>query len=216
MDYHLDHLVEVTNDLEEARTRTEARFGRKANWKSSQADYETLEWRTENGGIEILSPTGGAPPGALGLKSLVLVSKNLERAREALQRTGLEPSAIDSAQGTDQVTGARRAWKRLRCPDVHLGGLKLFVLEREEPLAWIEGPRLEAVEFVTGDATGLVRLLGASLGLARTEECAFDLGGVRLEILEGPPGSPHRIEGYRLARPGSSRNADENRVPEVG
>ncbi|MEL6428702.1 MAG: hypothetical protein AAFU73_15845 [Planctomycetota bacterium] len=208
MQWTLDHIVAVVDDLDAARADAERVFGRGPDWVSgdwnsgdrvddggarSQGGLVTCEWRAPGGALELLRPAGGAPREACGPRSLVLGTADLESARARLGTRGLDPSPIAAADGVDARTGARRAWRRFRCPDAHLGGLKLFVLEREEPPAETARPDLEAVEIATGDPRALADLLGAQIGLERVGEGELRVGPTRVLLRRDPIGGQHRI-----------------------
>lgn len=195
MDLTLDHLVEVAWDFGAACGRAEKRFGRAADWRGAGGGARTAEWRSESGALEVLAPDDPPAPESIGLKSLVLHSTDLEAARARMAEAGLEPGAIADAAGLDAGSGARRAWRRFRCPDAHLGGLKLFVLERESPPRIGAGPRIVRVTVAVGDRGHAERLLGAALGLPRRGE-GYDLGGVEVALVPGL--GRHRIAGFTL------------------
>ena len=196
----LDHLVEVAWDFGAACRRAEKRFGRAADWRTEGGGARTAEWRSGTGALEVLGPDEAPPAETLGLKSLVLHSTDIAAAHARLAAAGLEPGAISDAEGVDAGSGARRSWRRFRVPDARLGGLKLFVLQRDAPPRIGAGPAITRITVEVGDAAHAARLFGGALGLPPRGD-GYDLGGVELALVQRG-GLAHRIAGFTLESEG--------------
>jgi len=200
MDLTLDHLVEVAWDFDAACGRAEKRFGRAADWRGEGGGARTAEWRSSSGALEVLAPDAAPPAEKLGLKSLVLHSTDVAAAHARLAAAGLEPGEVSDAEGVDAGSGARRSWRRFRVPDAHLGGLKLFVLQRDAPPRVGAGPRITRVTVEVGDEGHAARPFGGALGLERRGE-GYGLCGVELALV-ARGGPRHRIAGFTLSSEG--------------
>lgn len=183
----LDHLVCLCRDLADAKNELEALFGADAPGHTSGPDWAsvdkdgvwTAEYRLHGGAIEFIAPSHRAAdpartcPGlrekveatGTGFKSLVLGTDDLEGAHSRLAAAGLEPDEITAAAAEHLESGERRTWRRFRCPDRHLFGPKVFVIERAAaPVVNAAAPALESVEIETHDLQRARRLWGSLLG----------------------------------------------------
>jgi hypothetical protein len=224
----IDHVVYLCRDIAETAEELQQLLGVQSpmnpDWLTVDDDgIWTAEFRFRGGAIELIAPahSGADPartcPGLLskvessgpGFKSLVFGTADLEGAHAQMSAAGLEPDGISSSEAQHFATGERRAWRRFRCPDRHLHGLKLFVIERAEaPHVSPEAPALTSVELSTGDPQRAHGLFAGKLGLvgsASAEPTAmrFPLG--LLDLIVGQPAAqgndePDRIDSASLTR----------------
>lgn len=178
----VDHVVIVASAIEPAVDAYRVLLGRSPSWRSmGEGGVSTALFQTPNCAVEIVAPAGDGPmadrlrsvvsASGEGLASLAFASPDIEAAFGLMQRRGLAPEPIAEVQSQDQLTGALGAWRRTRVGAEASLGLRLFLIEREEPLpeAAINTPApvvgLDHLVVRTMDPDRAAALFGARLGL---------------------------------------------------
>ncbi|QDV09848.1 hypothetical protein Poly30_54080 [Planctomycetes bacterium Poly30] len=183
----------------------------------------TAEYRLHGGAVEFLAPAyrAGDPTRTCsglmqkveasgpGYKSLVFGTDDLERERTRLHAAGFEPGEITASSARHFDSDERREWRRFRCADEPLHGLKVFVIERAAALAAAaDAPILESVEIATQHLDRARQRWRSLLGTRETTgptagTLTFSLGSASLLIRQIPEtsddtGSLDRIAGVRV------------------
>jgi catechol 2,3-dioxygenase-like lactoylglutathione lyase family enzyme len=164
-----DHVVIAVRDREAATKAYETLLGRAVTKRDARDGVATAVIVLDNIAVELMAPAGDGEPArrlsaALksgeGLKSLVFATPDVERMHRRCGRVGLEPEAIDE----------REAFRSFRANTQRTHGVRLFFLERSEPLtpssrddAGITG--LDHVVVQSADIERAAALYGARLGL---------------------------------------------------
>lgn len=164
-----DHVVIAVRDIEAARTAYETLLGRTANEATTRDGVATALIVLDNIAVELMAPDGESEGAqrlrtALedgdGLKSLVFATPDIDRTHRRCDRVGLAPEAIST----------RETWRSFRANTERTHGVRLFVLQRDTPLA--PSPSNEAailgldhVVIRSPDLERAAALYGARLGL---------------------------------------------------
>lgn len=225
----LDHIVLICPDIRTGREAYTALLGREPDWEATSGGAATCIFRVENTALELMAPDGEGEVATRlralvdehgpGLTSLAYRTDDVETAHHRLERLGLEPSEISAGESQHTMTGATRHWKRFRCPDGIMAGIKTFILSPETDLPVSEsGPetvsRLDHIVIDTPNPDRALALYGAKLGLDlrldRTREqwntrfLFFRTGGLTFEVVHRlnkthDPEDPDRIWGLSWA-----------------
>jgi catechol 2,3-dioxygenase-like lactoylglutathione lyase family enzyme len=177
----LDHIVLLVRDIDAAVAGYQALLGRAPAWRAERDGVATAIFALANTALELMAPAGegdGAKPvrAALdaqgeGLASLAFAVGDIARARRRLSRLGLAPSEVSEGDSRDLGTGRTMRWRRIRAATEATGGVRMFFLERAEPLAPspavgaapVDG--LDHIVIATPDPERAAALYGARLGL---------------------------------------------------
>lgn len=225
----LDHIVLICPDIVGGIEAYSALLGREPEWRAAAGGAATCIFRVENTALELMAPDGGGEVAARlralidergpGLTSLAYRTADIETAHHRLERLGLEPSDITAGDSQHIETGATRHWKRFRCPDSVMAGLKTFILspETETPVTGADPgavSRLDHIVIDTPNPDRALALYGAKLGLDlrldRTREqwqtrfLFFRVGGLTFEVVHRlnkshDPEGPDKIWGLSWA-----------------
>jgi catechol 2,3-dioxygenase-like lactoylglutathione lyase family enzyme len=177
----LDHIVLLVRDIDAAVAGYRALLGRAPAWRAERDGVATAIFALANTALELMAPMGdgdGAKPvrAALeaqgeGLASLAFAVGDIEQARHRLSRLGLAPSEVSEGDSRDLGSGRTMRWRRIRAATEASGGVRMFFLERAEPLApspaVTEAPvdGLDHIVIATPDPERAAALYGARLGL---------------------------------------------------
>lgn len=224
----IDHIVLICPDIGAGITAYETITGRPADWQSSNAVDGTASalFRVENTALELLAPSGEGPVGdriraqldaaGMGLVSIAFSAPDIDEAHRVLTRRGLSPSEITEGAGEDAASGLALTWRRFRCDDAAMAGVRTFVIT--ERTAGLPAPSAspDAVSsldhFVIGtpNVDRAAAIYGARFGLRlaldrreprwNTHFLFFRTGGLTLEIVkrldqDADPAGPDRYFG---------------------
>ena len=197
----LDHVLIAVADLEEA-TRLYARLlGRAPSWRGEHPGAGTANslFRLENNYLELISPAGAGPIGAVlekwladgeGVFALAFGTDDAEACRARLVGAGLEPAPVQNGMGRDTESGAFREWRNVMLPPAQTRGVPMFAIEHVshpdllplvEPLGE-PGAAVAALDHVvlrTADGDACRALLGDQLGLRLALDRRFEKFGFR-------------------------------------
>ncbi len=204
----LDHIVLVCPDIEAGISAYEALLGRSPDWRASSDGTATALFRVENTALELLAPDGRSEMATRlraildergpGLTSLAFSCSDIEATHHKLARRGLNPDAVSRGASTGSDTGETRTWKRFRCDDKAMAGIKTFIIEPDAILPPTAPPnssvsKLDHIVVATPNPDRALGLYGAKLGLDlaldRTREewktrfLFFRTGGLTFEII---------------------------------
>jgi len=163
----LDHVVVLAADHDAAIASYAALLGAEPVSSEVEEGVATTVFATANIAVELMSPLGAgaradrvraALADGEGIKSLVFGTHDVAAMHRRASRVGLEPGEIVEGRGQ----------KNFRLADAKLGGVRLFVLQRElglraPPEAGVLG--LDHIVVRTGDAERAAANYGARLGL---------------------------------------------------
>ncbi len=223
----LDHAVLVCPSIDQGEAAYAALLGREPDWRSQDAaGSASVMFQLENTALELLAPSGTGPAsrrlhGMLdsegpGLKSLVFASAGIAATRTLLDRRGLKPDEVATAESVDPFTARARYWQRFRLDESVTHGVRVFVLQRraDDPVAYKAGPAgtitaLDHVVVNTANPDRAAALYGARLGLRFALDRSnsdwdmrlmfFRIGGLTVELAHklsaGPGNQPDRLWG---------------------
>jgi catechol 2,3-dioxygenase-like lactoylglutathione lyase family enzyme len=177
-----DHVVIAVNDTTAATIAYERLLGREASKRETRDGVANNLIVLDNIAVELMAPTGeGETARRLratleageGLKSVVLATADINSAHRRYERLGLEPEPI----------ATRPAVRSFRLNTQRTHGVRIFILERDEPLtpapkaaAGVLG--LDHVVIRSSDMERAAALYGARLGLDMRLD--REVGGHRL------------------------------------
>ena len=232
----LDHIVVLVRDIAAAIAFHETLFGRAPSWRAKTEGSATALFTFPNTALELMAPDGdGAASDRIravlddrgeGIASLAFEVDDIAAAHRRLGRVGLQPEDVADGASRDVGSGAALSWKRTRAATDATNGIRMFFLERHQPLAVspknadspVEG--LDHVVIATPDPERAAALYGARLGLPMaldrtnagwgTRLMFFHCGGTILEVshrLEGRGAGPDSIWGlaWRVAEADAAR-----------
>lgn len=203
----LDHIVLVCPDIEAGIAAYETLLGRAPDWRASSGGAASALFRVDNTALELMAPDGdeGAAPrlkelsaSGAALTSLAYRTYDIASAHHLLTRRGLSPDPIQRGESTDLISGETRHWKRFRCSDEAMSGVKTFIIEPEDDPkgAEVETSCVHSLDHIVINTPNPERAaatygarLGLDLRLDRTAEqwntrfLFFRLGGLTLEII---------------------------------
>jgi catechol 2,3-dioxygenase-like lactoylglutathione lyase family enzyme len=219
----LDHIVLVTAGLEAAIAAYRTVLGCAPSWRAGKDGVATALFALDNMALEIMAPAGPGASGdrvrgvlaehGEGLASLCFEVDDIAATRRTLERRALAPDEIAGGQSHDG--GRRLSWKRVRADTDASHGIRMFFLQRDNPIPRSEtiadGPvhALDHVVVSTTHPNRAAALYGARLGLDMaldrtnakwgTRLMFFRCGDMIVEIayrLSEPPGdAPDRFYG---------------------
>ena len=203
----LDHIVLVCPDIEAGIAAYETLLGRAPDWRGSSGGAASALFRVDNTALELMAPDGdecAAPrlrelsaSGAV-LTSLAYRTDDIASAHHLLTRRGLSPDPIQPGESTDLISGETRHWKRFRCSDEAMAGVKTFIIQPDDepkPIAAdassvhsldhivINTPNPERAAATYGARLGLDLRLDRTAEQWKTRFLFFRLGGLTLEII---------------------------------
>ncbi len=178
-----DHIVIAVRDIAAGAATYETLLGPTAAETAHNDGVATAVAATSNIAIEMMAPVGASDgaarlraaleDGGEGLKSLVFAVADIEQMHRRCERVGLKPEEIkDGPPATSRQTGGRLEaggpmWRSFRANTERTHGVRLFFLQRREPLgaenASVTG--LDHIVIRTPDAERAAALYGARLGL---------------------------------------------------
>ncbi len=192
----LDHIVLLCPEIETGTSVYSALLGRSPDWRAVTDDgIATTLFQLGNTALELVAPHGQAPGAAHlhdriaadgpGLKSLAFRADDLAACHRLLGRLALAPTGIE--EGTSlSATGARRSWRRFRCPPDKTAGVRwFFVAPKDGTLEPAEVPlghvhALDHLVINTPSPDRAMALYGAKLGLRLALDRSAPEWGVRL------------------------------------
>ncbi len=227
-----DHLVLICPDIAGGVQDYSALLGARPAWRADAVDdgAATALFRVANTSLELLAPKGEGPVGdrlremlAEGgprLASVAFETDDANDARHVLERRGLAPSDLSEGSSLDLATRSVRRWRRFRCSDDAMAGVKAFVLQNVEgdlnqPEAGpgaataldhlvIETPNPDRAVAIYGGRLGLRLALDRTIEQFHTRFLFFRVGGLTFEIIhrtnQAPdPAEPDRFWGLTWA-----------------
>jgi catechol 2,3-dioxygenase-like lactoylglutathione lyase family enzyme len=162
-----DHVVIGVNDLAKAVGAYETLLGVRAAHAAEQDGAATAMLALGNIGVELMAPAGDGETARRlraaiaergeGLMSLVFATRDIAGAHRRFERVGLAPEAI----------AARAGFSSFRVSTERSHGVRVFVLQREAPLATTTSDvsGLDHIVIRSGDMERAAALYGARLGL---------------------------------------------------
>lgn len=192
----LDHVVVLVRDLEAAIAFHRTLLGSEPAWRAEADGAASAVFTLSNMALELLSPAGEGGAAARiraaldsqgeGPASLAFAVDDIDRLHRRLTRLGLAPEDIAEATSRDLGSGATLAWRRSRAAADATHGVRLFFLQRAEPLpasrAVMPAPvdALDYVVIATPDPERAAALYGARLGLDMALDRTNPAWGARL------------------------------------
>ncbi|WP_424631972.1 VOC family protein [Bradyrhizobium sp. SYSU BS000235] len=177
----LDHVVLLVRDIDAGVDAYQTLLGCAPSWRTQSHGAATALFTLANMSLELMAPSGEGAAGervqaALdkqgeGLASLAFAVADVTKAHRRLTRLSLAPDAITEGQSQDSTTGASMSWQRMRASDDLTHGVRMFFLQRSEPLGRPADPASDAVEALdslvlsTPSPDRAAALYGARLGL---------------------------------------------------
>jgi len=168
----IDHVVIGVRDLDAGVAAYEHLLDRAVTLRYTRDGVATALIVTANAAVELIAPHGdGAMASRLsaaieasgeGLMSLAFSVSQIEALHRRLERVGLAPDKI-----SDGAADALR-WRRFRAGTQATNGVRLFFIERDEPLRDVDAsdvPGLDHLVVQTDDVEAAAALYGARLGL---------------------------------------------------
>jgi len=200
---HIDHLIVVTDDLEEAQRQCVALLGRSPSWTGDHPAFGTRNviFRLANTYIELLAPDGEGPVADVlgahlaehgpGLFALALGTDDAEAAVVQMQDRGLSPSKPVEGLAHDDPSGAFRRFRNVWLPEKDTRGIRLFVIEHLSepellplalPVAESEAvvDRVDHVVVMTREPDRAIDFYGDQLGIRLALDRTFENRGLRL------------------------------------
>ncbi|HEX7790832.1 MAG TPA: VOC family protein [Afipia sp.] len=221
----LDHIVLLVRDIEAGVAGYQALFGRAPAWRAHSEGVATAIFSFANTSLELVAPDGrgeGADRvrSALdaqgeGLASLAFAVNDITKAHHRLKRLGLSPSDISDGESRDLASGRTIKWKRTRTATEMTGGVRMFFIQRNEPLALspetaapsvvsldhlvIATPNPDRVAALYGARLDLDMKLDRTIGALGTRFLFFRCGDLVVEFIhrlkDGQSNNPDKIFG---------------------
>ena len=176
----LDHIVLVCPEIEAGAAVYSSLLGRGPNWQAKVDGAATALFSVQNTALELMAPDGQGPVAdrlreiiaerGPGLTSLAFRTSDIAETHHKLARRGLIPGDITDGESTNLGNSAVRRWKRFRCSDEAMAGIKTFILQPESELTPAQ-PAAGAVQSLdhivinTPNPDRALGLYGARLGL---------------------------------------------------
>lgn len=177
----LDHVVLLVRDINAATNGYQTLLGRTPSWRTESHGAAIAMFSLANMSLELMAPSGEGAAGervraALdkqgeGLASLAFAVADISKAHRRLMRVGLAPDDIAQGQSQDVASGASMSWQRIRASDDFTQGVRMFFLQRTEPVGRPANPASGTVEALdslvlsTPNPDRAAALYGARLGL---------------------------------------------------
>ena len=225
----LDHIVLVCPEIEAGAAVYSSLLGREPSWRAKADGAATALFSVQNTALELMAPDGtGQVADRLreiiaergpGLTSLAFRTGDIAETHHKLARRGLIPGDITDGESTNLGDSSIRRWKRFRCSDEAMAGIKTFILQPESAPKVAE-PASGAVQSLdhivinTPNPDRALGLYGAKLGLDlkldrtaeqwKTRFLFFRTGGLTFEVIHRlgeahDPAGPDTIWGLTWA-----------------
>lgn len=163
----IDHVVIAVRDIERGAEAYTTLLGMTPVERRTEGGVAVAVFALSNVAVELMAPVGAGgerlqaaiDDSGEGLKSLVFAARDIAAAHRRAERVGLAPEAIaDNALG----------WRSFRLDTALTHGVRVFCIERTEPLASAPGAVVTGLDHVvirSGDMERAAALYGARLGL---------------------------------------------------
>jgi len=177
----LDHAVVLVRDIEAGVAGYQTLLGCSPSWRAQKDGAATAIFTIGNASLELMAPHGegesaGRVRAALdkqgeGIASLAFAVDDIAQAHHRLTRLGLAPEAISDGESRDLASGHTITWKRTRAATEASHGIRMFFIQRDEPLprsqqtASAPVDALDHLVLATPDPERAAALYGARLGL---------------------------------------------------
>lgn len=225
----LDHIVLVCPEIEAGAAVYSSLLGREPSWRAKADGAATALLSVQNTALELMAPDGTGPVAdrlreiiaerGPGLTSLAFRTGDIAETHHKLARRGLIPGDITDGESTNLGDSSVRRWKRFRCSDDAMAGIKTFILQPESAPKVAE-PASGAVQSLdhivinTPNPDRALGLYGAKLGLDlrldrtaeqwKTRFLFFRTGGLTFEVIHRlgeahDPAGPDTIWGLTWA-----------------
>lgn len=225
----LDHIVLVCPEIEAGAAVYSSLLGREPSWRAKADGAATALFSVQNTALELMAPDGTGPVAdrlreiiaerGPGLTSLAFRTGDIAETHHKLARRGLIPGDITDGESTNLGDSSIRRWKRFRCSDEAMAGIKTFILQPESAPKVAE-PASGAVQSLdhivinTPNPDRALGLYGAKLGLDlkldrtaeqwKTRFLFFRTGGLTFEVIHRlgeahDPAGPDTIWGLTWA-----------------
>ena len=225
----LDHIVLVCPEIEAGAAVYSSLLGREPSWRAKADGAATALFSVQNTALELMAPDGTGPVAdrlreiiaerGPGLTSLAFRTGDIAETHHKLARRGLIPGDITDGESTNLGDSSVRRWKRFRCSDEAMAGIKTFILQPESAPK-VAGPASGAVQSLdhivinTPNPDRALGLYGAKLGLDlrldrtaeqwKTRFLFFRTGGLTFEVIHRlgeahDPAGPDTIWGLTWA-----------------
>ena len=225
----LDHIVLVCPEIEAGAAVYSSLLGREPSWRAKADGAATALFSVQNTALELMAPDGTGPVAdrlreiiaerGPGLTSLAFRTGDIAETHHKLARRGLIPGDITDGESTNLGDSSIRRWKRFRCSDEAMAGIKTFILQPESAPKVAE-PASGAVQSLdhivinTPNPDRALGLYGAKLGLDlkldrtaeqwKTRVLFFRTGGLTFEVIHRlgeahDPAGPDTIWGLTWA-----------------
>ena len=225
----LDHIVLVCPEIEAGAAVYSSLLGREPSWRAKADGAATALFSVQNTALELMAPDGTGPVAdrlreiiaerGPGLTSLAFRTSDIAETHHKLARRGLIPGDITDGESTNLGDSSVRRWKRFRCSDEAMAGIKTFILQPESAPK-VAGPASGAVQSLdhivinTPNPDRALGLYGAKLGLDlrldrtaeqwKTRFLFFRTGGLTFEVIHRlgeahDPAGPDTIWGLTWA-----------------
>ncbi|MBN8981845.1 MAG: VOC family protein [Rhizobiales bacterium] len=197
----LDHIVVLVRDLDAGVANYTTLFGREPSWRAQSNGSASAMFTLGNVSLELLSPAGDGAAGdsvraALekdgeGLASIAFAVSDIEAAHRRLARLGLQPDDVADGESRDTASGRAMAWKRFRASKETTHGVRLFFIQRNEPLhksnevAAPSAELLDSLVISTPDSDRAAALYSARLGIPMALDRTIEALGTRFIFLKG-------------------------------
>jgi catechol 2,3-dioxygenase-like lactoylglutathione lyase family enzyme len=221
-----DHVVIALRDIAAGAAAYETLLARTAAETAHSDGVVTATIATSNIGVELMSPVGvsggvarlraALEDGGEGLKSLVFAVADIEQMHRRCERVGPTPEPIAD----------RESWRSFRANTERTHGVRLFFLQRREPLsaesASVSG--LDHIVIRTPDAERAAALYGARLGLDMRLDrevmgrrlMFFRCGDAIVEIIHDPALTDGRDKLWGLSWRVANVDAERERLAAAG
>lgn len=191
----LDHIVLLVRDIEAGVAGYQALFGRAPAWRAKGEGVVSAIFSFANMSLELVAPDGNGEGAdrvrsvldaqGEGLASLAFAVNDIAGAHHRLKRLGLAPSEISDGESRDLTSGRTMKWKRTRAATEMTGGVRMFFLQRDEPLplspetAAPSVVSLDHLVIATPNPDRVAALYGARLDLDMKLDRTIDALGTR-------------------------------------
>lgn len=152
----LDHVVLLVRDINAGIAGYQTLLGCAPSWRTDSHGAATAMFTLSNMSLELMAPSGEGVAGdrvrgALdkhgeGLASLAFSVADIAKAHRRLTRLGLAPDDIANGESQDVTSGSSMSWQRIRASDEFTHGVRMFFLQRNEPLGQLAEPASGSVE----------------------------------------------------------------------
>ncbi len=209
----LDHLVIAVRDLDAATADYRALLGREPSWRGSHLSYGTRNtlFRIDNAYVELLALGGGKRDarwaGELarflddhgeGLYAVALGVDDVEVTTREMRRRGLDVLDPADGSGTDEATGARRAWRNAQVRVTSTHGVRVFFIQHYSPAEALPPAPIAAVAGARAAVGRLDHVVVLSAEMEVSRQLWGDVLDARLALDRTFPERNARILFFRL------------------